>query len=75
MLSMLICLLAVKDEGAPTIAYVRVSRHNQKADLDRRREVLAARRAAKGWRTQIIRDLDALTDDERKETLKRLSIL
>ena len=50
-------LLAIKDEGAPTIAYARVSSHDQKADLDRQHEVLEAYCAAKGWRTQIIRDL------------------
>ena len=50
-------LLAVKDEGAPTIAYVRVSSYDQKADLDRQHEVLKAYCGAKGWRTQIIRDL------------------
>ena len=35
-------LLAIKDEGAPTIAYARVSSHDQKADLDRQHEVLEA---------------------------------
>ena len=33
-------LLAVKGEGAPTIAYARVSGHDRKADLDRQHEVL-----------------------------------
>ena len=42
---------AVKDEGAPTIAYARVSSRDRKADLDRQREVLEAYCAAKGWRT------------------------
>lgn len=50
-------LLAIKDEGAPTIAYARVSSHDQKSDLDRQHEVLEAYCAAKGWRTQVIRDL------------------
>lgn len=50
-------LLAIKDEGAPTIAYARVSSHDQKNDLDRQHEVQEAYCAAKGWRTLVIRDL------------------
>ena len=50
-------LLAIKDDSAPTIAYARVSSHDRKDDLDRQHEVLEAYCAAKGWRTQVIRDL------------------
>ncbi len=41
----------------PTVCYARVSSREQKPDLDRQHEVLEAYCAAKGWRTQVIRDL------------------
>ena len=50
-------LLSVKDESAPTVAYARVSSHDQKPDLDRQHDVLEAYCAARGWRTLVIRDL------------------
>ena len=50
-------LLGLKSSDAPTICYARVSSHDQKDDLDRQQDVLEAYCAAKGWRTQTIRDL------------------
>ena len=50
-------LLGLANEAAPTICYARVSSHDQKADLDRQHAALEAYCAAKGWRTEIIRDL------------------
>lgn len=50
-------LLNLGDTDAPTVGYVRVSSHDQKADLDRQQEMLEAYCAAKGWRAEIIRDL------------------
>lgn len=50
-------LLGLNSSDAPTICYARVSSHDQKSDLDRQQEVLEAYCAAKGWRTQTIRDL------------------
>jgi predicted site-specific integrase-resolvase len=41
----------------PTLAYARVSSHDQKADLDRQHAMLEAYCAAKGWRSEVIRDL------------------
>ena len=40
-----------------TVCYARVSSHDQKADLDRQHAALEGYCAAKGWRTQVIRDL------------------
>jgi putative resolvase len=40
-----------------TIAYARVSSHDQKADLDRQVALLEAFCAANGWRYEVIRDL------------------
>ena len=50
-------LMGVGNESAPTLCYCRVSSHDQKADLDRQQELLEAYCSAKGWRTQVIRDL------------------
>ena len=50
-------LMSFTNEAAPTLCYCRVSSHDQKADLDRQQELLEAYCSAKGWRTQIIRDL------------------
>ena len=50
-------LLGVGTEAAPTIGYARVSGHDQKADLDWQHAALEAYCAARGWRTEIIRDL------------------
>lgn len=50
-------LLGLGDVDAPTVGYARVSSHDQKADLDRQRDMLEGYCAAKGWRTEIISDL------------------
>ena len=50
-------LLGLNNESAPTLCYCRVSSHDQKSDLDRQQDMLEAYCAAKGWRTQVIRDL------------------
>ena len=41
----------------PTIAYARVSSHDQKADLERQAKVLEMYCAAQGWKYEVIRDL------------------
>ena len=50
-------LMGFSNEAAPTLCYCRVSSHDQKSDLDRQQELLEAYCTAKGWRTQVIRDL------------------
>ena len=49
--------MGLTDETALTVCYARVSSHDQKADLDRQQAVLEAYCAAKGWRTEMVRDL------------------
>ena len=49
-------LMGLKSLDAPTICCARVSSRDQKDDLHRQHEVLEAYCAAKGWRTQVIRD-------------------
>ncbi len=50
-------LLGLKREGALTVAYARVSSHNQKDDLDRQKQVLELFCASQGWQFQIIDDV------------------
>lgn len=50
-------LLKLNDLDTPTICYARVSSHDQKADLGRQQGMLEAYCAAKGWRTETIKDL------------------
>ncbi|MEG4170870.1 MULTISPECIES: IS607 family transposase [unclassified Microcoleus] len=50
-------LLGLKPNGALTIAYARVSSHNQKDDLDRQKQVLELFCASQGWQFQIIEDV------------------
>ena len=50
-------LMGCSNEAAPALCYCRVSSHDQKPDLDRQQELLEAYCSAKGWRTQVIRDL------------------
>ena len=64
-------LLGVANEAAPTLCYARVSRHDQKADLDRQQAALEAYCAAQGWRTETIRDLGSGLH-YRKQGLQRL---
>ena len=50
-------LLGLGDADAPTVCYARVSSHDQKADLERQHAMLEAYCAAKGWRSEVIKDL------------------
>lgn len=50
-------LLNLENGDYPTVGYARVSSHDQKADLDRQHAMLEAYCAAKGGKTEIIRDL------------------
>ena len=64
-------LLGISNEYSPTVCYARVSSHDQKADLERQHAALEAYCAAKGWRTEIIRDLGSGMN-YRKRGLRRL---
>ncbi|TCT23068.1 IS607 family transposase [Thiobaca trueperi] len=54
-----------------TIAYARVSSHDQKADLERQKQVLELYCARQGWTFEIIADLGSGMNDHKKG-LKRL---
>ena len=61
-------LTGLGNEAAPTLCYCRVSNHDQKLDLDRQQELLEAYCSAKGWRTQVIRDLGSGMNYRKKDS-------
>jgi len=68
-------LLALGDADFPTMGYARVSSHDQKADLDRQHEMLETYCAAKGWRTEVIRDLGSGMNFNKKGLTRLLEII
>ena len=64
-------LVGLKDVDMPTIGYARVSSHDQKDDLVRQADLLAAFCTARGWRHEIIQDLGSGLN-YRKKGLHRL---
>ena len=64
-------LLCLGDSDAPTVCYARVSSHDQKDDLERQHAMLEAYCAAKGWRSEVIKDLGSGMN-YRKPGLNRL---
>ena len=59
------------DVQRKTIAYARVSSHDQKADLERQKQVLELYCARQGWTFEVIADLGSGMN-YRKKGLKRL---
>lgn len=64
-------LMGLGDADTPTVCYARVSSHDQKEDLERQHAMLEAYCAAKGWRSEVIRDLGSGMN-YRKPGLNRL---
>ena len=58
-----------------TVCYARVSSHDQKDDLERQHAVLEAYCAAKGWRTQVIRDLGSGMNYQKKGLQELLELI
>ena len=59
------------DVPRSTLAYARVSSHDQKEDLERQKQVLEMYCAANGWQFEIISDLGSGMN-YRKRGLRRL---
>lgn len=55
-----------KNEADLTVAYARVSSHDQKEDLKRQAEVLACYCAKQGWSYQVIQDLGSGMNYQKK---------
>ena len=62
---------ASSDTVRRTIAYARVSSHDQKDDLERQKQVLELYCARQGWRFEVVTDLGSGMN-YRKKGLKRL---
>ena len=67
--------MGLKSLDAPTICYASVSSREQKDDLDRQHEVLETYCAAKGWRTQVIRDLGSGMNYDKKGLKQLLEMI
>ena len=50
-------LLGLESSHFPTVCYARVSSYDQKSDLIRQQAMLESYCNAKGWRSQMIKDL------------------
>jgi predicted site-specific integrase-resolvase len=59
-------LLALGDGDSPTVCYARVSSSDQKSDLDRQQTMLETYCAAKGWKSEVIKLMTALTEEGNK---------
>ena len=66
---------AASPEEPLTVCYVRVSSHDQKADLDRQQAALEAYCATKGWRTRVIRDLGSGMNYRKKGLQELLELI
>ncbi len=60
-----------KSLARPTVAYARVSSHDQKEDLQRQKEMLEMYCSSQGWQFEIVSDLGSGMN-YRKKGLKRL---
>ena len=68
-------LLGIRTEDAPTVCYARVSRHDQKSDLEHQHAALEAYCAAKGWRSYIIKDLGSGMNYRKKGLQELLELI
>lgn len=59
----------------PTIAYARVSSHDQKEDLQRQREMLEMYCASQGWSFEVIADLGSGMNYQKKGLKKLLEMI
>ena len=58
-----------------TIAYARVSSHDQKADLTRQREILELYCASQGWSHEVITDLGSGMNYQKRGLKKLLNLI
>lgn len=68
-------LVGLESKSMPTVGYVRVSSHDQKDDLERQHTMVEGYCAAKGWRTEIIKDLGSGMNYKKKGLNKLLQMI
>ena len=66
---------AASDAARKTIAYARVSSHDQKADLERQKQVLELYCARQGWTFEVIADLGSGMNYHKKGLKKLLGAI
>lgn len=64
-----------KPDKKATIAYARVSSHDQKADLERQKQLLEMYCAAQGWQFKIISDLGSGMNYNKRGLKELLSVI
>ncbi|MDL2410072.1 IS607 family transposase [Rhizobium calliandrae] len=64
---------AAQDATRKTIAYARVSSHDQKDDLERQKQVLELYCSRQGWTFEVVADLGSGMHDHKKGLKKLLS--
>ena len=66
---------AERDASRQTVAYARVSSHDQKADLERQKQVLELYCARQGWTFEVIADLGSGMNYHKKGLKKLLGAI
>lgn len=66
---------AERDAARQTVAYARVSSHDQKADLERQKQVLELYCARQGWTFEVIADLGSGMNYNKKGLKKLLGAI
>ncbi|NET42409.1 IS607 family transposase [Okeania sp. SIO2B3] len=68
-------LIGNKQDNSLTVAYARVSSHDQKDDLDRQKIVLEAYCAQQGWSFEVISDLGSGLNYRKKGLIKLIKLI
>ncbi len=68
-------LLNIKSGASLTIAYARVSSHDQKEDLVRQANVLESYCAKKGWTFEVIKDLGSGMNYKKKGLVRLIKLI
>ena len=68
-------LMGLEHQDLPTIAYARVSSHDQQDDLTRQAELLEAYCATHGWRFELISDLGSGMNYSKKGLKQLLELI
>jgi putative resolvase len=68
-------ILKSKNESSLTVAYARVSSHDQKSDLERQVLVLEAYCSEKGWQHEIIQDLGSGMNYRKKGLVRLIKLI
>ena len=68
-------LLGNKTDASLTVAYARVSSHDQKKDLERQAMVLEAYCARQGWSFELIKDLGSGLNYRKKGLIRLIKLI